>query len=205
MKIGTRDNAVGAAAPRILVCLLALAGGLGISGCAQLTPGTMSSDEILKEFYASQIDTLSSLDHAYDQLGQEYYVLDIEYQSMGRPELADAARKRAERFQAERTQLQTKIAEIQMKSSRAKRSEKPTSVKMKPAPAPAKSSKSAPKSAPARKTAPERRAAPAPAAQPAPAAVAPPPAPEPAPAPQAIEVAPPQAQPVEPVPAPAQP
>lgn len=197
--------------------LALLAAIIASAACAQTGAGGMSQEQVVNEFYASQLSTLTALEQTVGQLSQEYYMLDIEYQSMGRPELAEAARKRAERLQAQQAETQKKLAELQTRGARAKRGEVPSGVTIRPSQAPAPAPAKAParagrstRTAPAR-TAPPRAApitqappppaapavapilqvpAPAPQAQPAPAEAPVEAAPAPAPAPAAAEPAP---------------
>lgn len=97
-----------------------------------------TNDDLLREFYKAQLTALQALNSAFHQIGQEYYILDIEYQRMGRPELADLTREKARRFHQQHLEIQKAITDLQQRQARLARGEQPdpTGVVVPTSPAP---------------------------------------------------------------------
>lgn len=182
-----------------------IAGALCVSaGCKSIAPSKISNDELAREFYDMQIQTIETLQQTFVRISQEYYTMSLEYKKLNQPELADLTLKKAEMFQQQHQQYEKQVAELQVRRARALRGEDPDGVQEQPSrpPAPAKAPpKRVIQTKPAPKTsAPPKYVTPAPAQAPAPALA-------PAP-PQSQETAPPVQEPAavqEPAPAPVAP
>jgi len=116
------------AAPLILGLLLAVA-------CSRDRAPKMSEEDIMVEFYTAQLETLRALDQAFYRIGQEYYTLEIEYDRMGRQELAEATRLKAVQFHQQHQEFQKRATELEERLARYRRGEPPRMVSPVAAPA----------------------------------------------------------------------
>ncbi len=103
--------------------LALLAGSFLISACARPPEPGPSKEEIWKQVYESRLENYRALDRAFNQLGQEYYKLEIEYKSAGRDDLAGISRERAKAFHEEHLEFQKRIAELERVDGRLRRGE----------------------------------------------------------------------------------
>ncbi len=87
--------------------------------------GVTSNDDLMRQFYESQIATLEALNASFYHLGQEYMILAIEYEQMGRPRLAKLSKSKGENFHKQHMGFQTQINELRKKSARLKRGQAP--------------------------------------------------------------------------------
>lgn len=102
--------------------LLALLAGSTLAGACVTPPEPgPSKDEIWKQVYASRLENLRALDQAFNELGQEYYKLEIEYRNAGREDLAAISRERAKAFHDQHLQFQKRIADLEGVDARLRR------------------------------------------------------------------------------------
>lgn len=165
-----------------------------LAGSCAREDSVTTDDDLLREFYNAQLTALEALNTAFHQIGQEYYILDIEYQRMGRPELADLTREKARRFHQQHLEIQKAITDLQQRQARLARGElpEPTGVTVPTSPAPTPSAPVARTPLPTPVRTPVPRPVRTPLPTPAPAVRStPPPA-------RSLETAPPQQQPQQP-------
>jgi len=101
-----------------------MAGSTLLAGCARTPEPGPSKEEIWRQVYNSRLENLKALDRAFNELGQEYYKLEIEYKSAGREDLAKISRERANAFHEEHVEFQQRIAELERIDARLRRGEK---------------------------------------------------------------------------------
>lgn len=87
--------------------------------------GVTTNDDLMLQFYDSQIATLEALNASFYHLGQEYVMLAIEYEQMGRPRLAKMSKTKGESFHKQHLGFQTQINELRKKSARLNRGQAP--------------------------------------------------------------------------------
>jgi len=105
-----------------LICSLGAA--VLTSACKSAQEGPTNA-ELWEQFYESQLDTMDILDEAFDTLGQEYYRLDIEYESIGRSDLARMARRKAKAYHEQHLAIQRRITDLRHVNARVARGESP--------------------------------------------------------------------------------
>jgi hypothetical protein len=101
--------------------LTLVAGGLLLGACARPPEPGPSKEEIWKQIYESRLENLRALDRAFNQLGQEYYKLEIEYKAAGRDDLAAISHERAKAFHEEHLEFQKRVAELERIDGRLRR------------------------------------------------------------------------------------
>lgn len=101
-----------------------VAGSTILAGCTRPPEPGPSKEEIWRQVYTSRLENLSALDRAFNQLGQEYFKLEIEYKSAGRDDLAQISRERAQAFHEQHLEFQQRIAELEQIDGRLRRGEK---------------------------------------------------------------------------------
>ncbi|HOE95322.1 MAG TPA: hypothetical protein PK847_01945 [Candidatus Sumerlaeota bacterium] len=185
---------------------LLLAAGLTLAGCGTAAKQLHADYRALgEEFYTQQMAELDLLSDLLNELGREYFVLQQEYEALGRDQLAQGALRRAQAFHQRHQQL------LEMKNGFARKLNQMRRGDLAAVPdAPAAAAPGPPPADPRRVrivpgAAPGQGAAiqpPARAAQPAPAPPARPvPPSQPLPAPPQAQPSP-QSQPAPPAPAP---
>lgn len=100
-----------------------MAGSMLLAGCARQPEPGPSKEEIWRQVYTSRLENLNALDRAFNELGQEYYKLEIEYKNAGRDDLAQISRERAEAFHEQHLAFQQRIAELEEIDGRLRRGE----------------------------------------------------------------------------------
>lgn len=95
-------------------------------GMACKTPAEGPTNaELWEQFYEGRLETLEIIDEAFDTLGQEYYRLDIEYESIGRSDLARLARRKAKAYHEQHQAIQRRIIDLRGVNARIARGESP--------------------------------------------------------------------------------
>lgn len=100
-----------------------MAGSVLAAGCMRQPEPGPSKEEIWRQIYASRLENLKALDQAFNELGQEYYKLEIEYKNAGRSDLAEISRERAEAFHQQHLDFQQRLAELEEIDGRLRRGE----------------------------------------------------------------------------------
>lgn len=113
----------GRRSPARLGLLSLMAGSMLLAGCARPPEPGPSKEEIWSQVYTSRLENLNALDQAFNELGQEYYKLEIEYKNAGRHDLAQISRERAEAFHEQHLEFQRRIAELEQIDGRLRRGE----------------------------------------------------------------------------------
>lgn len=101
--------------------LAAMAATSLLAACTRPIETGPSREEIWKQVYVSRLENLRALDQAFNELGQEYYKLEIEYRSAGREDLAVISRERAKAFHEQHLEFQKRIGELESTDARLRR------------------------------------------------------------------------------------
>ena len=94
------------------------------SGC-ELDRKELNYQQVLQEFYLTELAMLKALESAFFTLGQEYYILELEYRRLGQNELADGTLRKAEIYHQQYREFQERITNLELRQVRVRRGESP--------------------------------------------------------------------------------